>query len=81
METLAPGRICQTHKTYLSAILAGEPQLGSEPKPEAAMYYEIVAVRWLDLLDESSWGEKILADPFTYLYRKKIQEALGLPLS
>ena len=65
------------HKTYLCTILAGEAQPGYEPEPDVAARYQIADVRWLDLWDDSSWGEEIITDPYTYPELKKIQEILG----
>jgi ADP-ribose pyrophosphatase YjhB (NUDIX family) len=67
----------ETHKTYLCTVLAGEARPGYEPEPEVAIYYRIAEVRWLDLRDEASWGEKVKADPYTYPELVKIREILG----
>ena len=67
----------KTYITFLCTILAGEAQPGYEPEPEVAAHYQIADVRWLDLRDESSWGEKVVADPYTYPTVKRIQDILG----
>jgi 8-oxo-dGTP diphosphatase len=65
-------------KTYHCTIIAGEAQPGYEPEPEVAAIYAIAAVRWLDLDDESAWGEEVTSDRFTYPELKAIQAALAL---
>ncbi len=65
------------HKTYLCHPLSGEAQPGYEPEPEVAAYYCIAEVRWVDLRDEESWGEKVVSDPYTYPELKQICAILG----
>jgi ADP-ribose pyrophosphatase YjhB (NUDIX family) len=64
-------------KTYLCTPISGEAKPGHEPEPEAAAWYAIAEVRWVDLREEASWGEKITNDPFTYPFLKKVQAALA----
>lgn len=70
-----PGGSYRRHKTYWCIPIAGEARPGYEPEPEVAAIYAIAAVRWLDLNDESTWGEEITRDRFTYPELKAIQEA------
>ncbi len=65
-------------RTYLCTPLSGSPKPGYEPEPEAASYYAIVEVRWVDLRDEASWGSKITNDPFTYPFLTKVRSILGI---
>ena len=44
----------QRYKTYLCLPMQGEASPGREPEPEAAQVYEITAVRWFDLRDETT---------------------------
>lgn len=69
--------VYERHKTYLCTILSGEAQPGYEPEPEVAARYAIAAVSWFDLSDETSWGEQVISDRFTYPEMKKIQAMLG----
>jgi ADP-ribose pyrophosphatase YjhB (NUDIX family) len=64
-------------KTYLCSILHGEAQPGYEPEPELAGVYRISAVRWVNLRDESSWGDEIVSDHLTYHELKHIQTLIG----
>jgi 8-oxo-dGTP pyrophosphatase MutT (NUDIX family) len=72
-----PGGAYKRHKTYLCTILSGEAHPGYEPEPEVAAHYRIAEVGWFDLHDEARWGEKVIADPFTYPELKQIQAILG----
>jgi 8-oxo-dGTP pyrophosphatase MutT (NUDIX family) len=76
-ELVHPGAGNKRHKTYLCTILAGEPQPGYEPEPEAAALYAIAAVGWFDLTHEASWGEMVIADRYTYPALKQLQAVLG----
>jgi Ser/Thr protein kinase RdoA (MazF antagonist) len=67
VETHSPRR------TYWCTPIAGEAQPGYEPEPEVAAIYAIAAVRWLDLTDESTWGEEIISDRYTYTELKGLQ--------
>jgi 8-oxo-dGTP pyrophosphatase MutT (NUDIX family) len=64
-------------KTYLCEPIGGKEKPGSEPEPEVASLYSIVAVGWFDLRDETQWEMKLMEDPFTYPLLRKIREALG----
>jgi 8-oxo-dGTP diphosphatase len=76
MITLGPSGRTE-RKTYLCRLLAGEARPGYEPEPTASEIYGIVAVRWVDLRDETTWGMEIQADPFTYPELRRIQSLLG----
>jgi 8-oxo-dGTP diphosphatase len=67
----------QWFKTYLCRPIAGEASPGYEPEPEAARVYEIAAVRWVDLRDEATWGDEVVANRVTYPLLCRIQEVLG----
>ena len=71
------GKTYERRKTYLCKPLSGEARPGYEPEPGLAEIYAITAVRWLDLRDESAWGEAVKSDPFTYPELKRIREILG----
>lgn len=68
--------VIQKMKTYHCTILAGEESPGYEPEEHASSIYSIVAVRWVDLRDEASWGNPIFDDPFTCPQLKSIQQVL-----
>jgi ADP-ribose pyrophosphatase YjhB (NUDIX family) len=72
-----PGRKYRSAKTYLCSIVGGEAQPGYEPEPEVAQIYAIVEVRWFDLRDQVSWGEKVRNDAITYTLLLKIRSVLG----
>jgi len=72
-----PGRIYQRAKTYLCTIVGGAAQPGYEPEPEASQAYAIVEVRWFDLRDQASWGEKVHNDAITYALLLKLRSVLG----
>lgn len=77
LETLPMRQeIYQTFKTYLCTILSGDEKPGYEPEEYASSIYAIVDVRWVDLLDETDWGESIFRDPYTYPQLKAIRERL-----
>jgi len=65
-------------KTFLCTPISGIAQPGYEPEPEVANLYAIVEVRWVDLQNESTWGDKIRTDHLTYPLLKKIQGLLVL---
>lgn len=68
------------YKTYLCTPLGGEASPGFEPEPEVQRIYAITQICWVDLYDESSWGEAICTDPITGGMLKKVREALGNPV-
>jgi ADP-ribose pyrophosphatase YjhB (NUDIX family) len=67
-------------KTYLCIPMAGEARPGYEPESEAAEHYAITEVGWFDLRDETTWGAKVIADPFTYPLLQRIRTVLGYSL-
>jgi 8-oxo-dGTP pyrophosphatase MutT (NUDIX family) len=69
-------RVYQGAKTFLCTPLSGKAKPGYEPEPEAASLYAIVEVRWVDMRDESTWGDKIKSDHLTYPWLKRIQALL-----
>lgn len=79
-EPVNPGVGNARRKTYLCTVLAGEAQPGYEPEPEVAAYYAIVEVGWFDLCSEVSWGEKVIADQYTYPELKRLRTMLGYEL-
>jgi 8-oxo-dGTP diphosphatase len=75
-QWMEEGGVYRGAKTYLCTPVSGSASPGYEPEPEAAGWYAIVEVRWVDLRDETSWLEKIVQDPLTYSSLKKVQAAL-----
>jgi ADP-ribose pyrophosphatase YjhB (NUDIX family) len=69
-------RVYRGAKTFLCTPVSGKAQPGYEPEPEAASHYAIVEVGWVDLRDETKWGEAIRKDHLTYTLLKKIQAKL-----
>lgn len=69
-------QVNQLLKTYLCTILSGEEKPGYEPEEHASSMYAIVDVRWVDLADDSAWGDLIQCDPFTFPQLKAIQKIL-----
>jgi 8-oxo-dGTP diphosphatase len=57
-EPGAPGHAYPRYLTYLCRPLAGVARPGTEPEPEAAAAYSIVATVWLDLRDAAGWGRR-----------------------
>ncbi len=75
-----PGRPDEAYprfKTYLCIPMGGEPHPGHEPEPEAAERYAITEVGWFNLRDETTWGSKVTANPFTYPRLQRIRMTLG----
>jgi drug/metabolite transporter (DMT)-like permease/ADP-ribose pyrophosphatase YjhB (NUDIX family) len=68
------------HKTYLCDLISGNARPGYEPEIEASQHYAIVEVGWFDLRDETTWGEKVLNDRFTYPLMRKLRVELGFEL-
>ena len=65
------------HKTYLCDPVSGNARPGYEPEIETSQHYAIVDVGWFDLRDETTWGEKVMNDRFTYPLMCKLRIALG----
>lgn len=72
------GGVYRGAKTYLCTPISGEASPGYEPEPGPSSRYAIAEVRWVDLQDEASWGEKITHDRFTYPFLKKVRAALAV---
>ena len=70
-----PGRY-NAYKTYLCKPLSGTAAPGREPEADTQSLYEISAVCWVDLWDESSWGEDIRANPVTGPQIRRIRDRL-----
>ena len=70
-----PGDVYQRFKTYLCIPVAGEVQPDYEPEFNPSEGYAIVAVRWFNLQDETTWGREVLSDPFTYPLLQQIAAA------
>jgi ADP-ribose pyrophosphatase YjhB (NUDIX family) len=77
VEPEHPEGTYQWRKTYLCKVIDGTPEPGYEPEEEAAAAYLITDVRWFDLRDEHSWGERVGQDPSTYPQLKRLQIELG----
>jgi 8-oxo-dGTP pyrophosphatase MutT (NUDIX family) len=71
-----PGGTYQRLHTYLCHVLDGEAQPGYEPEDEAAEDYAIIAVRWLDLRHQGSWGMDVQSDPITYPLLQRLRTTL-----
>ena len=76
LETMGPSGNTE-RRTYLCSVLSGEASPGYEPEPEAAEFYGISAVEWVDLREERSWKGAVRADLYTYPELKQIQALLG----
>jgi len=76
-EPVHPEGMYLWRKTYLCTPIGGEASPGYEPELEASAEYAITAVRWVDLRDESGWGERLQADPFTYPQLVALREQMG----
>ena len=73
-----PGGVYKRRKTYLCKVIGGEAKPGYEPEEEANSVYSISEVRWFDLADEASWGEKLRGDDLTYGQMMRLRKVLGL---
>jgi 8-oxo-dGTP pyrophosphatase MutT (NUDIX family) len=71
-----PGRY-NAYKTYLCTPVSGTAAPGSEPEGDTQSLYEISAVCWVDLWDESSWGEDIRMNPVTGPQIRRIRDQLS----
>ncbi len=71
-----PGKY-QGYRTYRCSLVSGTAQLGYEPEREDADRYEIAAVRWVDLRDESGWGADISENPVTGRLLRTIRARIG----
>ncbi len=76
LETMGPSGNTE-RRTYLCSVLSGEASPGYEPEPEAAEFYGINAVEWIDLREEQGWKEAVRSDLYTYSELKQIQALLG----
>lgn len=72
-----PDSAYQRRKSYLCRVISGKEAPGFEPELEASSVYAITDVRWLDLLDEGSWGSEIREDPYIYPQLIRVQQLLG----
>jgi ADP-ribose pyrophosphatase YjhB (NUDIX family) len=72
-----PDGVYQWTKTFLCRPIGGSASPGYEPELEAAAEYSITEVRWFDLRDETTWGDTLKQDPFTYPQLVKLREVLG----
>lgn len=62
-------------KSYICTPIGGQPEPGSEPEDEVD--FEIAAVRWFDLRDETEWSIDLRNDPYTYPHLVKVRQLLG----
>ncbi len=76
-DPASPGAPYQWRKTYLCTPVGGKAKPGHEPEFEADEGYEIVAVAWVDLRDETQWYPELVADPITYPQLQRIRALLG----
>jgi len=72
-----PYTIYQRYKTYLCVPVAGEASPGYEPEHDANEHYEISAVGWFSLVDESGWDADLVNDAFMYPWLQKVRQLLG----
>jgi ADP-ribose pyrophosphatase YjhB (NUDIX family) len=72
-----PGGVYKRRKTYLCKVIGGEAKPGYEPEEEANSLYAISEVRWFDLADDESWGDKLRGEELTYGQMKKLKKVLG----
>jgi 8-oxo-dGTP diphosphatase len=68
--------VYKRYKTYLCRPIGGAAAPGYEPEEEAAAFYSISEVRWFDLRDESTWGDLLRQDPFTYPLLQRLRRVL-----
>ena len=71
-----PGGIYKRRKTYLCKVIGGEAKPGYEPEVDGN-WYSISEVRWFDLADEESWGDKLRRNEVTYGQMKRLRKVLG----
>lgn len=72
----ADGVTHKTYKTFLCCPLSGNAAPGYEPEPWVSAKYEIAAVGWFDLYDESNWNPLILNDRITAPLLRRIRAIL-----
>ena len=72
----ADGVTRKIYKTYLCCPLNGNAVPGYEPEPWVSAQYEIAAVGWFDLYDESTWNPLILNDRITAPLLRRIRAKL-----
>ena len=72
-ESSAGGRY-NRYKTYQCTPLSGTARSGCEPESDSLSLYEISAVRYVDLSDESSWGTDVRDNPVTGPLLRRIRE-------
>jgi len=72
-----PGTPYQRWRTYLCTPIAGEAAPGYEPEEEAQESYEISAVSWFSLLDDSDWDKDLVNEPFIYPWLQEVRRLLG----
>jgi len=65
------------YRTYLCTPVGGMAKPGYEPEPEPSAMYEIAALRWLPLSDESTWEEDLRLNPIMGPLLRKIREQLA----
>jgi 8-oxo-dGTP pyrophosphatase MutT (NUDIX family) len=70
-----PGRY-NDYRTYLCTPLSGTAQPGSEPEADSQSLYEISGVKWINLWDESEWGEDLRTNPVMGPLLRNIRDRL-----
>lgn len=74
-EKAYPDGVYKRRKSFLCTPIGGYPEPGSEPEDE--INFEIAAVRWFDLRDETKWSNDLRTDPYTHPQLKSIRQLLG----
>ena len=72
----ADGVTRKIYKTFLCSPLNGNAVPGYEPESWVSAQYEIAAVGWFDLYDESTWNPLILNDRITAPLLRRIRAKL-----
>ena len=80
-EDAPPDGFYKIVKTFLCTPVAGTACPGTEPEAQNLGYaYSIEEVRWIDLRDETDWGEAIASDLITFPLLQRVRVALGYSL-
>jgi len=61
-------------KTYQCTPVGGDPEPGSEPED---VNFDITAVRWFDLTDETERSIELRKNSYTYPFLQKFRQLLG----
>jgi len=75
-ESSSSGGRYNCYKTYLCIPISGSAKTGFEPEGDSACIYEISAICFVDLFDESSWGQDIKENPVTGPLLRRIRDSV-----